>query len=70
MGNSTFGGSGSGDSSSVVQGGGEDLSRTFGQVKKGEKVKFYQNNMVSYSCDTSDATYMAELDNFALANSL
>jgi chemotaxis protein MotB len=31
-----FGGSGSGDSSSVVQGGGEDLSRTFGQVKKGE----------------------------------
>jgi chemotaxis protein MotB len=31
-----FGGSGSGDSSSVVQGGGEDLTRTFGQVKKGE----------------------------------
>ena len=31
-----FGGSGSGDSSSVVQGGGEDLRRTFGQVKKGE----------------------------------
>jgi chemotaxis protein MotB len=31
-----FGGSGSGDSSSVVQGGGEDLSRTYGQVKKGE----------------------------------
>ena len=29
-----------------------------------------ENNMVSYSCDTSDATYMAELDNFALANSL
>jgi chemotaxis protein MotB len=31
-----FGGSGSGDSSSVVQGGGEDLSRTYGQVKRGE----------------------------------
>ncbi len=31
-----FGGSGSGDSSSVVQGGGEDLTRTYGQVKRGE----------------------------------
>lgn len=31
-----FGGSGSGDSSSVVQGGGEDLTRTHGQVKRGE----------------------------------
>ncbi|MDX9993804.1 MAG: flagellar motor protein MotB [Rhodocyclaceae bacterium] len=31
-----FGGSGSGDSSSVIQGGGEDLTRTHGQVKKGE----------------------------------
>jgi chemotaxis protein MotB len=31
-----FGGSGSGDSSSVVKGGGADLSRTTGQVKKGE----------------------------------
>ena len=31
-----FGGSGSGDSSSVIQGGGEDLSRTYGQVKKGD----------------------------------
>ncbi len=31
-----FGGSGSGDSSSVVQGGGEDMTRTYGQVKKGE----------------------------------
>jgi chemotaxis protein MotB len=30
------GGSGSGDSSSVVKGGGEDLSRTNGQVKRGE----------------------------------
>jgi chemotaxis protein MotB len=30
------GGSGSGDSSSVVKGGGEDLSRSFGQVKQGE----------------------------------
>ncbi|MDC8758526.1 flagellar motor protein MotB [Janthinobacterium fluminis] len=30
------GGSGSGDSSSVIQGGGEDLSRQQGQVKKGE----------------------------------
>lgn len=31
-----FGGSGSGDSSSVIQGGGEDLSRTYGQVKRGD----------------------------------
>ena len=31
-----FGGSGSGDSSSVIQGGGADLSSTYGQVKKGE----------------------------------
>src|SRR5215207_1677887 len=30
------GGSGSGDSSSVIQGGGTDLSRKDGQVKKGE----------------------------------
>ncbi|MBK6553938.1 MAG: flagellar motor protein MotB [Rhodocyclaceae bacterium] len=30
------GGSGSGDSSSVIQGGGEDLSRTYGQVKRGD----------------------------------
>ena len=32
------GGSGSGDSSSVIQGGGSDLSRRSGQVKKGETV--------------------------------
>jgi chemotaxis protein MotB len=31
-----MGGSGSGDSSSVIPGGGEDLTRTHGQVKKGE----------------------------------
>ncbi len=31
-----LGGSGSGDSSSVIQGGGEDLTRTYGQVKKGD----------------------------------
>ncbi|MFM1991779.1 MAG: hypothetical protein RJA99_4736, partial [Pseudomonadota bacterium] len=31
-----FGGSGSGDSSSVIRGGGEDLTRTVGQVKRGE----------------------------------
>ncbi|MEW6164164.1 MAG: flagellar motor protein MotB [Pseudomonadota bacterium] len=31
-----FGGSGSGDSSSVIQGGGQDLTRTHGQVKKGD----------------------------------
>jgi chemotaxis protein MotB len=31
-----FGGSGSGDSSSVIKGGGEDLTRTYGQVKRGE----------------------------------
>jgi chemotaxis protein MotB len=31
-----FGGSGSGDSSSVIKGGGEDLSRTYGQVKRGD----------------------------------
>jgi chemotaxis protein MotB len=33
-----LGGSGSGDSSSIIQGGGEDLTRTHGQVKKGEVV--------------------------------
>jgi chemotaxis protein MotB len=32
------GGSGSGDASHVIKGGGEDLSRTHGQVKKGETV--------------------------------
>jgi chemotaxis protein MotB len=31
-----FGGSGSGDSSSVIKGGGEDLTRTVGQVKRGD----------------------------------
>ncbi|MBI4995882.1 MAG: flagellar motor protein MotB [Rhodocyclales bacterium] len=31
-----FGGSGSGDSSSVIKGGGEDLTRTYGQVQRGE----------------------------------
>jgi chemotaxis protein MotB len=31
-----FGGSGSGDSSSVIQGGGQDLTRTNGQVKSGD----------------------------------
>lgn len=31
-----FGGSGSGDSSSVIKGGGEDLTRTYGQVKRGD----------------------------------
>jgi chemotaxis protein MotB len=31
-----FGGSGTGDSSSVIKGGGEDLTRTYGQVKKGD----------------------------------
>src|SRR5512137_1061622 len=31
-----FGGSGSGDSSSLIKGGGEDLSRTYGQVKRGD----------------------------------
>ena len=28
------------------------------------------NSMVSNTCDTNDATYMAELDAFALANGL
>lgn len=31
-----FGGSGSGDSSSIIQGGGEDLTRSYGQIKKGD----------------------------------
>ena len=31
-----FGGSGSGDSSSIIKGGGKDLTRTTGQVKEGE----------------------------------
>ncbi|HTZ00608.1 MAG TPA: flagellar motor protein MotB [Rhodocyclaceae bacterium] len=33
---SLLGGSGSGDSSSVIQGGGDDLTSTYGQVKKGD----------------------------------
>ena len=33
------GGSGSGDSSSVIKGGGADLSRQHGQVKKGERIE-------------------------------
>ncbi|CAG0983617.1 Motility protein B [Rhodocyclaceae bacterium] len=31
-----FGGSGSGDATSIIQGGGEDLSRSYGQIKKGD----------------------------------
>jgi chemotaxis protein MotB len=31
-----FGGSGSGDSSSIIKGGGQDLTRSIGQVKEGE----------------------------------
>ncbi|MBA3032708.1 MAG: flagellar motor protein MotB [Gammaproteobacteria bacterium] len=31
-----FGGSGAGDASSIIQGGGQDLSQSYGQVKRGE----------------------------------
>ncbi|HEX8987346.1 MAG TPA: flagellar motor protein MotB [Rhodocyclaceae bacterium] len=34
-----FGGSGAGDASSVIQGGGQDLTRQYGQVKKGENLE-------------------------------
>jgi len=33
-----FGGSGAGDASSIIKGGGEDLSRAYGQVKKGAEI--------------------------------
>ena len=45
------GGSGSGDSSSVIQGGGTDLSRKSGQVKKGETV----NERKSYNLEAAKA---------------
>ncbi|MDD5247901.1 MAG: flagellar motor protein MotB [Rhodocyclaceae bacterium] len=35
---SMLGGSGSGDATSVINGGGEDLTRSYGQVKKGENL--------------------------------
>ena len=40
------------------------------QLIHGSEQVLANNNMVSNSCDTSDLTYMAELDAFALANSL
>ena len=45
------GGSGSGDSSSVIKGGGTDLSRKSGQVKKGETV----NERKSYNLEAAKA---------------
>jgi len=45
------GGSGSGDSSSVIKGGGTDLSRKSGQVKKGETV----NEKKSYNLEAAKA---------------
>ncbi len=34
-----FGGSGAGDATSIIQGGGEELTRSYGQVKRGAEVK-------------------------------
>ena len=45
------GGSGSGDSSSVIKGGGTDLSRKSGQVKKGETI----NERKSYNLEAAKA---------------
>lgn len=52
------GGSGSGDSSSVIQGGGQDLTRKFGQVKKGETVaekKSYSMKSAQEAVERADA---------------
>ncbi len=52
------GGSGSGDSSSVVQGGGKDLTRQFGQVKNGEttaKKKTYTIKAGAEALERADA---------------
>jgi len=51
------GGSGSGDSSSILRGGGEDLSRTTGQVKRGEIEEVRRSvNLQALPEDTHKAT--------------
>ena len=50
------GGSGSGDSSSVIKGGGQDLSRKAGQVKKGETIP----EKKSYNLEAAKAELLRE----------
>jgi chemotaxis protein MotB len=58
------GGSGSGDSSSVIQGGGKDLTRQAGQVKKGETIpqkKVYDLKAAQAELERTEATRLIEL---------
>jgi chemotaxis protein MotB len=53
------GGSGSGDSSSVIKGGGKDLTKQTGQVKKGEKIapkKSYDLKAAQIELDRAEAS--------------
>ncbi|MDB5764368.1 MAG: motB [Herminiimonas sp.] len=58
------GGSGSGDSSSVIQGGGKDLTRQAGQVKKGETIpqkKVYDLKAAQAELEHTEATRLIAL---------
>ena len=58
------GGSGSGDSSSVVRGGGQDLTRAAGQVKRGQKPAERQTiNLQAAKAEVAgaEATYLSQL---------
>jgi len=55
------GGSGSGDSSSVIKGGGEDLTRTVGQVKRGDVEQTHRNvNLQAMPADAQRAEAQAK----------
>src|SRR3569832_849684 len=61
---SLAGGSGSGDSSSVIQGGGKDLTRQNGQVKKGDtpqQKKTYDLKAAQAELDRAEAGRLAAL---------
>jgi len=55
------GGSGSGDSSSIIKGGGEDLTRTVGQVKRGDVEQPHRNvNLQAMPADAQRAEAQAK----------
>ena len=55
------GGSGSGDSSSIIKGGGEDLTRTVGQVKRGDVEQAHRNvNLQAMPADAQRAEAQAK----------
>ncbi len=55
------GGSGSGDSSSIIKGGGEDLTRTVGQVKRGDVEQTHRNvNLQAMPADAQRAEAQAK----------